>query len=185
MGAIKKTIAIVSVLLLILGGFGGMYIYSLSKVEIRDIKINELQDISLSGFTLGGYIQLYNGGFLPVIVNHISYEVVLEASGKQLVQGYIDGKKISSKQTANFPFSNKINWVPTSEVAWGLITPGKTYAKISGSVYVADLKFVEFKIPFEKRVDLEQYIRQFAKAKIEQAVDKVTSTVTNVVDSIG
>ncbi len=172
-------------ILVILLVLGGLYVYSLSQVEVREVTINELQDISLSGFTLGGNIKLYNGGLLPVGVDHITYEIVLESSGNQLTGGYIQGKTISPKQIANFPFSKKINWIPTSQVAWGLITPGETYAKISGNVYVADLKFVDFKIPFETRVDLERYIRQFAKRKIEQAVDTITDTTKDIVDAVG
>ena len=144
-----------------------------------------MQDISFSGFTLGGNIELFNGGILPLGVDHINYRVILENSGNELASSYIDGKIISPQQTENFPFSTKINWVPTSELAWGLITPGETYAKIEGRISLADLKIIDFKIPFEKRVNLELYIRQFAKKKIEQAVDKVTDTVTDVVDKVG
>lgn len=182
MGAPKKILISIFVILII---FGGLYVYSLSQVEIKRVMVNDLQDISLSGFRLGGYIELYNGGLILVGVDHIQYRVLLESSSNELASGDINGKLIPPRQTTNFPFSNKINWVPTSEVAWGLITPGQTYAKVEGMIYVADLGVIEFKIPFETRVDLEQYIRQFAKRKIEEAVDKVTNTITNVVDKVG
>lgn len=182
MGVATRILISIFVILIILGG---LYVYSLSQVKIQGVTINDLQDISVSGFTLGGDIVLYNGGILPVGVDHISYDVILEDSGNKLANGNIDGKLISPKQTTNFPFSNKINWVPTSEVAWGLITPGRTYAKVKGIIYVADLKVIDFKIPFEVRLDLEQYIRQFAQRKIEEAIDKVTNTITNVVNKVG
>ena len=57
---------------------GASYVYTLSKIELRSVNVNNLQDISLSGFTLGGNIMLYNGGIIPVGINHISYEVALE-----------------------------------------------------------------------------------------------------------
>jgi len=182
MGVLKDVIGIVLVLALILMV---LYVYSLSQVDVERITINELQDISLTGFTLGGDIYLYNGGIIPVWIDHIDYKIILESSGNELTSGYIKGTMIPPRKTVNFPFSKKINWIPSAEVAWGLITPGKTYAKIFGTVYVADLKFIDFKIPFEKKVDLEVYIRQFAKTKFEETVDKVTDTITDVVDKIG
>ncbi len=184
MGLRKAFLGIIFLVILGILLFSGLYVYSLSKVEIRAVGVNQLQDISLSGFTLGGDIDVYNGGLLTVSVDHVTYKVVLESSGKQLASGFIEGKSVPPKETVSFPFSNKINWVPTPEVAWNLITPGKTYAKISGSVSVVDLGFVEFKLRFEERVDLEQYIGQFAKQKAEGAVDKVKDTVSKIGEGI-
>ena len=80
---------------------------------------------------------------------------------------------------AAFAFSNEIKWVPTAEMAIGLITKENTYAKITGVVYAIDLGFVSIKVPFEKRIDLKPYVEQFVKNKIgeffgdsgKQAVD--------------
>ena len=148
----------------------GLYIYSLSKVEIQKISVTALQEISLSGFTLAGDVMLYNGGILPVGVDYIEYEVILEKSNNQLAIGRIDGKIIPPKQTIDFSISNKINWVPTLEVALSLITPAKTQAVIKGKIH---LNIIDFKIPFETKVDLEPYIKQFVKKKFDETVDKI------------
>ncbi len=175
-GLLIALLSILGILIIL----GGLYIYSLSKIELQKVTVNELQNINLSGFTFGGNIKLYNGGVLPVGVKKITYKITLENSGNELGSGYIEGKTISAKQTADFPFSQEINWAPTSEVALGLITPGQTFAKVEGTVYVADLKITEFKVPFEMRVDLEQYIKQFAETKIQESLNKYGINITNV-----
>ncbi len=164
---------------------GVSYVYTLSKIELKSVNINSLQDISLSGFTLGGNIMLYNGGIMPVGINHISYEVQLEKYGTVLTEGYIQGEVISPGQTVSFPFSNKINWVPTAELAFSLIMPGETYATVSGTIYIADLKIIDFKVPFQARINLGEYIKQFAVQKISQAVDTTIDAVKQTSINVG
>jgi len=181
-----KKIQRLIVLLVVLGllVYGGLYVYSLSQVRVVNVGINQLQNIGLSGFTLGGDIDIYNGGIVPVGINHLDYFVTLENNGRELASGRIDGGKIPQKRIVSYPVSTRISWVPTSQVALGLITPGATYAKVAGTVYVADLKVIDFKVPFSTRVNIEQYIRQFAKAKIQQATQKVIDTTKNIGESI-
>jgi LEA14-like dessication related protein len=178
---LRKILIFVLIILII---YAGLWIYSLSKIEVKNVNIDSLQDLSLTGFTLGGNLEIYNDGIVPVTIDHINYAVTLESSGKELTRGNIIGKKIPAKKTVEFPFSNQINWIPTAEVAIGLITPGQTYAKMEGTVYVADLQVVEFKIPFEKRLDLEPYIKQFVKNKVEETINNVVNTVTNTVNKV-
>ena len=181
-GSVKRIFVI---LLLVAIVIAGLYGYSLSQVQVRDVRISSLQDISFSGFTLGGSIELYNGGILPVGVDYVTYKVVLEETDLELASGRIEGKTISPKNVESFPFSNKVNWVPSAELALRLVTPGKSYAKVSGIVNVADFGIVDFKVPFEARVDLESYIRQFARQKIEQTIDRATKAVQDTVGNIG
>ena len=43
---------------------------------------------------------------------------------------------------------------------------------------------IDFKVPFSTRINIEQYIHQFAKAKIQQAAQKVVDTTKNIGESI-
>ena len=70
-------------------------------------------------------------------------------------------------------------------MAFSLITPGQTYAIVSGTIYVADLKIVDIKIPFQTRVNLGDYIKQFAVQKISQAVDTTINAVKQTSTNIG
>jgi hypothetical protein len=180
----SKIKLIVLLIVLALFVYGGLYVYSLSQVRVVSVDVNQLQDIGLSGFTLGGDIEIYNGGLVPLGIDHLDYFVTLENNGRELASGRIDGGKIPPRKTVSYPLSTRISWIPTSQVAWGLITPGATYAKVAGTVYVADLKIIDFKVPFSTRVNIEQYIRQFAKAKIQQAAQKVADTTRNIGESI-
>jgi LEA14-like dessication related protein len=180
----KKLNLFILLVLIALIGYGGAYIYSLSEIEVRSVNINRLTGISLSGFSLNGDINLYNGGIVPVKVSHINYDITLEQNGRELTTGYIEGRKIKPKQTAKFPMSNTINWVPSASVALGLITPGQTFAKVDGVVHVADLKFIEFKVPFSKRVDLEPYIKQFVVTKVRNIVNTLSSTARSGFEAV-
>jgi len=180
----KKIKIVVLLIFLALFLYGSLYVYSLSKVKVVNVNVNQLQNISLSGSTLGGGIEIYNGGIVPVGIDHIDYFITLENNGEELASGRIDGKKIPPRSTVNYPVSARISWIPSSQVAWGLITPGATYVKVAGTVYVADLGIIDFKVPFSTRVNIEQYIRQFAKTKIQQAAQKVVDTTKNISDSI-
>ena len=172
-------------ILVIIGiAYSGLYIYSLSKVEIKDVKVNGLEDVSLSGFTLSGNIELYNGGIVPVSFDHIEYAINLESDNHLLGNGYIRGDTLIPGKTTAVPFSNKINWIPAAEVALNLITPGKTYANINGIVFFKFLGFIDFEKSFTHRVDLEIYIKQFIKQTINQTVDKVVNTVQHIGEGI-
>jgi hypothetical protein len=179
----KIKIAILLIFLALLV-YGGLYVYSLSQVRVVNVNVNQLQNIGLSGFTLSGDIEIYNGGIVPVGINHLDYFVTLESNGRELANGRIGGGKIPPRRTISYPLSTRISWIPTSQVAWGLITPGATYAKVAGTVYVADLKVIDFKVPFSTRVNIEQYIRQFAKSKIQQVAQKVVDITKNIGESI-
>ena len=88
---IKIAVLLIFVALLI---YGGLYVYSLSQVRVVNVGIDQLQDIGLSGFTLGGGIEIYNGGIVPVGISHLDYFVTLESNGRELATGRINGGKI-------------------------------------------------------------------------------------------
>lgn len=130
---------------------GGLYVYSLSKIEIRSVNF-KLQDINSSEFTLGGNIEVYNGGIIPIGIDRITNDVILEADGSQLARGDIQGTMISPGSTISYPIFAKITWVPSEELARSLIIRENIYARVSGKVD---------KVPFQTRVDIAQYLKQF------------------------
>lgn len=177
MGTITKLLVLIIGILLL---FGGIYVYSLSKIEVRSINLNNIGDISLSGFTLNGHVDVYNGGLIPVGIDHVQYDVILEKTGDRLASGYIQGTIISPGTTVQLPITNKIDWTPTVEMAVDLLNQGDTYIKVSGNVYVANLQIIEFKIPFQQRINIEQYIRQFIVSTVQQVVDTGVKIIAGV-----
>lgn len=145
---IKKIVIGLTIIFLVLGG---LYFYSLSKIEIRSINFNKLQDINSSD--IRGNVEVHNGGIIPVGIDRITYDIILEADGSQLAQGYIQGTTISPGSTTNYPISSKITWIPSEELAKNLIARENTYARVSGTV--------NHKISFQTIIDVGQYIKQF------------------------
>lgn len=82
---------IAKLLVLIIGIFLILYIYSLSKIEVRSVNLDNIGDISMSGFTLNGYVEVYNGGLIPVHIDHVEYDVTLEKTGDILADGNVQG----------------------------------------------------------------------------------------------
>ncbi len=177
MGSTTKLFVLIIGIIVI---FGGLYVYSLSKIEVRSVNFNNIGDIGSSGFTLNGYVEVYNGGLIPVGIDYIQYNVVLEKTRNILVDGHIQGNTISPGATVKFPVTNRINWVPTTEMAMDLLNPGDTYIIVSGNVNVANLQIIEFKIPFQQRINIEQYIRQFVTNVVQQAIDTGTKIINDV-----
>ena len=175
MGERSKLKIVILLLVIAMLIYGGLYIYSVSQVRVLNVNVNQLQDVSLKGFTLGGNVEIYNGGIIPVGISHLSYDVILENTGDELANGWINGRTISPGETIDYPLSTTINWVPSSQVALGLLSPGETYAQINGEVKILDLGFVDISLPFSDRINIEDYIRQFVKTKIQQVAQKVVT----------
>jgi len=174
----KIIAGIIVAVLIALGLYGYLYYDSLTKLELRDFYVNDLEDLSLDGFTLEGNINVYNGGVLTVGMDHIEYNVTMESTGALLAQGNIEGKKIQSKEITEFSFLATIEWVPTIDTAVELISAEQVNVIIKGDVYVADIYFTEIIVPFEHTVDIKPYVMQFAQQKIEEGISGLIDTIT-------
>jgi hypothetical protein len=183
MGVLRKSIVVsIAIIMLVLGL---LYFYSLSQVSVRQVNINGLSDVGLRGFTVTGNIDVHNGGILPVYVDEINYDVILEESNEKLTQGHIKGGWILPNQVEPYYFSNKINWKPAASVVVRMMRPGgNTYALIKGELSVADFSIVEFKVPFEKRFDIEVHIRQFVVNTIKEKTREVVTNVKDTTDDL-
>lgn len=163
------------VLILILFATIGTYFYSLKQIEIDDVKINQLEEITTEGFKLTGDIILKHNGFLPAEIDRVEYFVTLK--NKTLAKGNITEIKISPKETKNIPLDIQISWTPSIDTALELLKPGQTNATIHGEIYVIE-NIVTVSIPFEETFNLEQYIEQFAKTKVESIVENIKNLFT-------
>ncbi|MGE0792586.1 MAG: hypothetical protein AB7V77_00215 [Candidatus Woesearchaeota archaeon] len=161
-----------------------LYIYSLTQVSIQELKIEELNSFNLEGFELKGYLNLYNDGFVDVKINHIDYNLILEATGDILISNKITGQKLPVKKTTTFLIDQFVGWKPTSEFALEILKPGDTYGYIQGIVYVSKNKYVDIKIPFEEKINLETYIKQFIKIEVNRIINDVKNTLSETKNNI-
>ena len=165
-----RDILLVVVLLVMMGGYSGLYMYSASKVVIKQVYIGDLSDVSFQGATLNGDIEIFNGGFIPVSIEKISYKVSHADSSEPLVSGEILGGEIPAGKAVNYSISNGIKWAPTADLALKLITNEKTTAKIEGEVVLAKFWFMDVSLPFEKEIDLTNYLNQIIKEQVEGGI---------------
>ena len=160
---VKAGLVVSALILFCVLGYVGLYAYSMSKVEVRQVQVTGVREVSLEGAELGGIIELYNGGLVSVSVESVDYRLILEHDGSELVGGAVTGGAIPAKHAVNYSFSTRINWKPTAELALQLLTSERTYARLEGTVRLRRFWFMDVSIPFEKRISLENYINQFIK----------------------
>lgn len=157
-------------LFLLIAGYAGVFFYSLHQVEIKNFSFGELKDVSLTGFTVQGNLELYNGGVIPIKISSVNYTVVLEASGAELARGHVEGAKIYPKQSVLFPISSKINWAPTAELLTLMMKGDEVYIIVKGDVYlVANI----VKLPFEKRINIAEQIIPLLAEKAQDAMNSI------------
>jgi LEA14-like dessication related protein len=165
---IKIGLVIVALFIFCIAAYIGLYIYSASKVEVRQVQLTSIENISLEGAELVGIIELYNGGLVPVSVERIDYRLILEHDGTELVKGAINGGAIPANRALNYSYSIRINWKPTAGLAYQLLTNETAYVRFEGTVQLTKIWFIDVSIPFEKRINLENYLNQYIKQELEK-----------------
>jgi len=184
----KKTVGIIIIVLLALMLIAGaLYIHSLTKIELKDVRVINVHTISLEGFLFDGEIDVYNGGFISTGIDHIEYTVILESSGAEVAEGYIQGGTIPSKEVTTFTFSNKVRWGPSIEGVIDLIMTGNLTLKISGTVYVADLTVTQVAILFEQRSNVADYLKYYVAELLIQkpTVAGITTAIKKIGEFLG
>ncbi|MDD5111234.1 MAG: LEA type 2 family protein [Candidatus Altiarchaeota archaeon] len=149
---------------IVLAAYLGLYAYSASRIEARDVGLVRVEDFSMEGFSLLGYVELYNGGLIPVSVDSVDYRLILEDGGVELAKGSIEGGSIPVKESVNRTFTTNVKWTPTAETALRILKGDETFVKLQGSVHVKRLLFIDVSVPFEYRLDINAYIRELVEA---------------------
>jgi len=170
---LKAVLVLVFALVLCVGLYLGLYAYSASKVEVRDIRVGSLGNITLGGFELLGDVELYNGGVIPVSVERIDYTLTLEEDGTELARGVIYGGDIPAKGSVDYAFSTHVSWMPSAQLAASLLSGEGTYARLQGTARLKRVWFIDVSVPFEYRIDLGAYLKQFVEEQVSSAADKL------------
>ncbi len=156
---------------------------SAKKISVEESAIDSVSELGISGITLNGHLNVKNGGFVPAYVENITYSVKLEDVPGIIGNGAISGGVLKAGESKEFPFSIKLEWVPSIETALSLIHSDKTYALVEGNANIVSLKYIKLSIPFTARVNLEGYIEQFA-VELPPIVSDVVDAVEGVISEL-
>jgi hypothetical protein len=149
-------------------GYLGVYAYSASKLEVRQVMVTDLRNISLDGADLAGFVELYNGGVISVSIDRVEYRLVMEDSKRELMSGTLIGGSIPAGESLNYTFTNRLNWAASADAAYKFLVSDKKTALIEGRVYVAKIGFIDLEIPFEQRIDLKNHINSYLQDMARQ-----------------
>lgn len=159
------------ILLIVVG-----YLYSVQKMEITSVEIYKLE-IDSTGMTMQGHLDVANRGLLPIDVESVKYQIY--ADGTEIGHGSAKGAYVMPGKTEKFSLKSKIQWKPTAETALQMLQPGRTDATINGTVTLDVLAF-ETELPFEKKFDIEEYIRQFVQEQVPGLIEKGMQIVKGI-----
>jgi LEA14-like dessication related protein len=168
--SLKYALAVLTLAALCVVSYIGLYAYSVSKVEVRDVQVTEVRNVNLSGAEVVGYIELYNGGLISVSVDAIDYRLILEQDMRELAGGSVDGGPIPAGQAVDYPFTVRINWMPSLQLAYQMITAENTYVRLEGEAHMRKIWFIDVSLPFEYRINMENHLSQPIKAKAAEGL---------------
>ncbi len=182
---IKSLAKYLIIAVVIVAAISAMFAYSIRDVKVVDASFNEVKDLSFSGFSLGGNVSVYNGGFLPVRVDRITYNVTLGEVKGVIGEGELIGGTVMAKETKQFHFTADIKWVLSIDTALELLLANKTYADVQGIVHVIEYKgLVKLKIPFSARVNLEGYIEQLVMESPSVEIEGIAGDIAGILGDI-
>lgn len=182
---IKKMAKVVIVAAALIIAVAALFIYSAKGVSIRSADVINVSDFSLIGATIYGEIEVYNGGFLPIRVDRITYTARIEDIEGIIGQGEVTGGTVMAGESKVFPFTLKITWIPSLDTALSLLTSDLAYASINGTAHIIELKgLLRVELPFSARANLEGYIVQFIAGTPELIPEGLAGDVMDILEDV-
>jgi len=176
-------IIIIAFILIVIGA--GVFLYSARDVEIVSAEIDGISGISLSGLTMEGGLEVYNGGFLPVRLDRVDYNITIEGIDGVIGDGELIGGVIAADETKEFPFEIRLSWVPSVETALQMLEADYTYANVEGVAHIIEMKgLMKIDLPFSAKVNLEGYIEQFIPSIPEVVPEGIVEDVVDVIGDV-
>ena len=173
----KRWLVPVIILVLVIAavlGYAGYYFYAFTQLQITDIGVTKLTDLSLKGFSFSGYLDISNPNFISVSIKRVEYGIVFEPTSQLLSSGMLEGRKLAPKQATRIPFHENISWAPALSLVIQLGTSKEPVNIIfSGNVYMTE----KIKIPFIYKIDVREYLVQYVESQKQETVDKAVQTV--------
>ena len=166
----KKAAIIITSLLLIISILALAYFFSARSVEVKSINLEDIENITIQGFSAEGDVEVSNNGILPVYVKEIGYSIMLNYSNEKIIEGTVNGSWLWPYKSKNFTILTRVNWIPSIEVAQRIITLEDTSAVLKGEVILIQNKVMTIKFPFQKEFDLTSYFIKFFNKKMDDFI---------------
>ncbi|MBW3013697.1 LEA type 2 family protein [Candidatus Woesearchaeota archaeon] len=152
----KKLIIIgIIVFVAIIISYGSYVYYAYHHIDVVDVEITKLSDLSLEGMTIHGKLKLHNPHYVRLFIADISYDILL--NNNRIGSGSIDGEKLYGLQTKEFDFRHELIWHPSVEYLRSIASEDRTHFSIKGNVHLRRFG-INMYFPFETEMDLERYI---------------------------
>ncbi|MEK6916357.1 MAG: hypothetical protein AABW92_01310 [Nanoarchaeota archaeon] len=155
-----------SIILLVLAG-GVLFFLgkNLNQASLKNFNLDNIQDITTDSFTITGNLLVNNPSKLSIPVKSVDFDIILKESKELLTSGHISSFNLEIGES-NIPIEQEVNWVPTAQLALELITKEHVYALVVGKIKINLPGLEKYEIPFNKEVDIKDYVKQFASEQI-------------------
>ena len=185
----KKIVYILLFIGIFFFAFLSLSVYSFSKIKTGSFELKKIEFISLSKLTFSGKIPVFNEGYLPIKIDKIDYEVKLDSSDEIISKGIIKGNLIRAKEVEEYEIENTMILSNSDSVVFDLLLNEQTNVTLNGIVTIFDYGFFKLKIPFEKKIDLGEFLLDYVKKNIKSydennLVEEVINKIDNVKKSI-
>ena len=166
----NKKIIIGVVIALLIIGFVLFNVFSLKSVKPTSFRVNDISMSKDAGIIFEGVIVVENPSLLDANIESIDYEIILDLTNEVISTGHIDGSIVPSKGSADFTFSQQLDWIPDVSTAMQLMNQEEIYVTIQGTGHAKLLWVIPVSSDFEAKVDIAAYIKNTIQQQVQSVM---------------
>lgn len=171
----KKNKVITALIFLFLVLIIGLHIHSSMNIEIKSISLQKVIDADLEGITLEGEIIVSHGGFIPLPLDDVEYELRSLGQDKILARGHVKGKTLSPLSEKNLTFRTKIFWVQAGNVFQEAIVTGNMPVKVNADAKIVSFGSNSLVTEYEDVIDIYPYVKDAIEERISSLLVPIIS----------
>jgi len=171
----KKLVIIAIVILLLVGG-AYFAVQDVKRITVEGFDIIGFEVNSLRSFTIVGKAYVNNPSMFTIPAKSFKYYVILEDTGETISSGSIPNIELKSKSLNTIAFAHTVEWIPTLDLVLQLITKEQVLIVVAVDIEI-DFLGINYIIPFERTIDIREYLVEFAAEKVQEVKEKVVSKV--------
>lgn len=163
----KIKIGIAIALVAIIIAFVIFNIFSLRSVEATSFRITQVGITENADILFEGVIGVENPSLIDARITGMEYEIILDATDELLAAGQITGAVVPAGGSAEFEFSNAIEWIPDPMTALGLMSEEHVYVTIQGTVNAKLLWIFPVSSDFTAKADIARYLKNVIQEQVQ------------------